>query len=187
LCVSRSIRERWISGVGVAGGGVAGSRVSGEGGKFGGLSGWVVVGDGVVLVVGSIISVVGRRCRSELSVVGLIFGSVGVAVVVVLKVGEGGGGRVMGLSVRRGVVALVSAVVASIRRGACSRSSGCDGPVDCVQQAFVAEQPSGWKVSLLGVLGGRLVGAVGGRGLLPLASAAAGGRKSLPGAVQMRE
>ena len=93
MCVSRSIRERWISGVGVAGGGVAGSRVSGGGGKFGGLSGWVVVGDGVVLVVGSIISVVGRRCRSELSVVGLIFGSVGVAVVVVLKVGEGGEGE----------------------------------------------------------------------------------------------
>jgi len=52
-----------------------------------------VVGDGVVVVVGSIISVVGRGCRSELSVVGLICGSVGVAVVVVLRVGECGGGE----------------------------------------------------------------------------------------------
>jgi len=154
--------------------------VSGRGGKFGGLSGWVVVGDGVVIVVivGSIILVMGRRGRSELSVVGLTFGSVGVAGVkyVVLEVGEGGGGSVMGSSVRRGVVASVSAAAASIWRGACSNSSGCDGPVDCVQQAFVAAQPSRWKVSFLGVLGGRLVGAVGGRGLASSASAAAGGR-----------
>jgi len=163
--------------------------VSDEGGKFGGLSGWVVVGDGViVVVVGSIISVVGRRGRSEFSVIGLTFGSVGVAGVnsVVLEVGECGGGSVVGSSVRRGVVASVSAAAASIRRGACSVSSGCDGPVDCVQQAFVAEQPSRWRVSLLGVLGGRFVDAVGGRGLASSASAAAGGRKSLPVALRMR-
>jgi len=74
--------------------------VSGGGGKFGGLSGWVVVGDGVVIVVvGSIISVVGRRGRSELSVIGLTFGSVGVAGVksVVVEVGECGGGECGGV------------------------------------------------------------------------------------------
>jgi len=74
--------------------------VSGGGGKFGGLSGWVVVGDGViVVVVGSIILVVGRRGRSEFSVIGLTFGSVGVAGVnsVVLEVGECGGGECGGV------------------------------------------------------------------------------------------
>ena len=165
--------------------------MSGGGGKFGGLSGGVVVGDGVVVGGGGgSSSVMGRGGRSELSVVGLTFGSVGGVGVtcVVLEVGEGGGGSVMGSSVRRGVMASVAAAAASLGRGACSNSSGCDGPVDRVQRAFVVEQPSRWKVSFSFVVGGRLVGAAGGRGVASSsASAAAGGRKSLPVALRMRD
>ena len=74
--------------------------MSGGGGKFGGLSGGGV--DGVVVVVvvvGSSSSVMGRGGRSELSVVGLTFGSVGGVGVtcVVLEVGECGGGECDGV------------------------------------------------------------------------------------------
>ncbi len=96
--INRSIMERRITGFGgLVLAWVAGSRVSGGDGKFGGLSVLVVVvGDGVVVVVvGSIIVVVGVRGSSELSVVGLTFGAVGVACAggVALEVGGGGGGE----------------------------------------------------------------------------------------------
>ncbi len=81
--------ERQINGVGrLAGACVVGSRVSGEGNEFGGLSGWVVGGGGVV--IGSIGSGVGRGGGSDLSVVGLTFGALLGVACVVLEVGGGG-------------------------------------------------------------------------------------------------
>jgi len=73
LWTSRSIMERRVNGVGgLAGACVVGSRVRGEGNKFGGLSGWVVVGGGII--VGSVGSGMGRGGGSDLSVIGLTFG-----------------------------------------------------------------------------------------------------------------
>ncbi len=162
---------------------VTGSKVSSRGDKFGGLSVWIVVDDGVVIVIGSIVLVVGGRGRSELSVIGLTFGPLVLHVLDVLcwRLVEVVGESLMGLVVRRGVRASVSAAAASALGGACPSSSSCGGPVDCIQQAFIAVQPSRWKVSFLGVLGGRLVGVVGGRGLASSALAASRGRKGLPG------
>ncbi len=95
---------------------VAGSEVSGRGGKFRGLSVWIVVGDGVV-VIGGIIWVVGGRGRSELSVEGLTFSS-GVACsgCVVLEVGGGSGGEFGGVGSEEGG--------ASVSVGSCGVGSG---------------------------------------------------------------
>jgi len=62
--------------------------MSRRGGEFGGLSGWVVVGSGGIIVIdGSVVTGVGGGGRSKLSVLGLAFGaSLGV---VVLEVGGG--------------------------------------------------------------------------------------------------
>ncbi len=77
LCISRSIRERLISGVGVAGVGGVGSRVSESGNECGGL-GWVGVVVGCCIGGGSFVT--GRRDGSGLSVVVVLAFGVSVTV-----------------------------------------------------------------------------------------------------------
>ena len=97
MCVSRSMRERWISGVGVAGGGVAGRDVRERGSEFGGL-GWGGVGCCFIVVDGSVGAV--RNGWSGRSVIVLTFGlssTLFVGSVDVLELvgsGEGGSGWV---------------------------------------------------------------------------------------------
>jgi len=72
--------------------------MNGRGGESGGLSGWVVVGGGVVVVFdGGVVAGVGRGGGSELSVLELTYGAlVGVACVM-LGVGGGGGRELNGV------------------------------------------------------------------------------------------
>ncbi len=162
--------ERQIAGFGgLAGACVVGSRVSGRGNEFGGLSSWVVVVGGVV--IGSIVSGMARRGRSDLSVVGLTFGALLGVACIVLEVGGGGGRESDGVS---GVEGGGGIIIDS-----CSFGSG---------EIWAKFFPLQWACQLLStgfcrsaavkvggcffgcVLGGRLVGLVS--GVVSLASLA---------------
>jgi len=106
--------------------------VGGRGNKFGGLLVWVVIGGGIV--IGSIVSGVGRGGRTNLSVMGLTCSALLGVAGVVLEVGVGGWRESNGVGCVEGALAL--SVVASALRRAGPSSSHCKGPVDYFQQAF---------------------------------------------------
>jgi len=110
LWSSRSTIDRQIGCGGVTGACVVVGKIGGRGSGVRGLSGWVVVGCGIV-VVGGVVTM-GRGGGSNLSVMGLTCAFVGVAGVLL----EGGGGGVMefdGVSGGEGVGGGGSGVVVS--------------------------------------------------------------------------
>jgi len=83
--------------------------VGGRGNKFGGLLVWVVIGGGIV--IGSIVSGVGRGGRTNLSVVGLTCGALLGVAGVVLEVGVGGWRGSNGVGWVEGGIGVVSGCI----------------------------------------------------------------------------
>ncbi len=84
-----------------------------------------------------------------------------------------------GAAGERRVLSLSSVAAAAALERAGLSCSCCDGSVDYVRQACVAMRWSRWERACLRVLGGKVVGAVGGRDLASLSAVACSGSGSI--------
>ncbi len=189
LWSNHSIIDWQITGFGgLAGACVVVGKISGRGNGVGGLSGWVVVGCGVIVVIVGCVVAGGRGGGSELSVLELMCVVFLGVECVMLEGGGGGGIEFKGVGGEEGAVAVVLALVAAASALGRSwpSSSHCHGPFEYVRQAFIVVLESRWEVSFLGVLGGRLVGSVFGMGLASTTSAASAPSGGVPGGRRTR-